>query len=204
MRSTTCPALRPSACGFPSPSRNISAAFLSPANFRGGSIADLIRREGPLRPDQAVGMVLQALDGLHYAHGSTVQQGRPGSVHRDIEPSDLLLAGSAGEASGEGRGLRAGQASTGRAVGIEHAAVRLPGTMPFMPSPAGLIRSNPLQSSDVDVWGPSPPRCLLDADRSVPRDFPRGQDPIRVASMPLRGPIRERDPNIPNRLGHGS
>ena len=51
----------------------------------GQSLADLVRREGKLDVEVAVGYVLQAARGLAFAH-------EQGMVHRDIKPDNLLLS----------------------------------------------------------------------------------------------------------------
>ena len=50
----------------------------------GTDLAKLIREKGPLRPRHAVSHILQAAQGLRYAH-------EQGMVHRDIKPSNLLI-----------------------------------------------------------------------------------------------------------------
>jgi serine/threonine-protein kinase len=50
----------------------------------GETLADVVRREGALPWDRAVGLAVQALDGLEHAHAA-------GLVHRDVKPGNLLL-----------------------------------------------------------------------------------------------------------------
>jgi serine/threonine-protein kinase len=50
----------------------------------GETLADVVRREDALPCDRAVGLAVQALDGLEHAHAA-------GLVHRDVKPGNLLL-----------------------------------------------------------------------------------------------------------------
>jgi eukaryotic-like serine/threonine-protein kinase len=57
----------------------------------GPSCADLIRDQGVLDIEQAVGIVRDACHGLDYAH-------RSGVVHRDVKPGNLLISADTGAA----------------------------------------------------------------------------------------------------------
>jgi hypothetical protein len=50
----------------------------------GDTLDDLVRRDGPLPPQQAVAKMLDAIDGLQEAH-------RLGVIHRDVKPSNCFL-----------------------------------------------------------------------------------------------------------------
>jgi hypothetical protein len=50
----------------------------------GDTLADLVKRQGPLAPAQAVAHILDVLDGLLEAH-------RAGVIHRDVKPSNCFL-----------------------------------------------------------------------------------------------------------------
>ncbi len=52
--------------------------------LEGGSLAERVEREGPLRPEEAVRALLPVLDALGKAH-------ELGIVHRDVKPANLLL-----------------------------------------------------------------------------------------------------------------
>ena len=55
----------------------------------GESLAALLRRESPLSPDRALGILRPVLDALAHAHAQ-------GLVHRDIKPDNIMLQASTG------------------------------------------------------------------------------------------------------------
>jgi serine/threonine-protein kinase len=57
--------------------------FIVMEYIEGQSCAEILRDDGWVEVDEAVGIVEQACDGLHYAH-------RHGVVHRDVKPGNLL------------------------------------------------------------------------------------------------------------------
>jgi eukaryotic-like serine/threonine-protein kinase len=57
--------------------------FIVMEHVDGQSCAEILRDEGALAPDDAVGILVQACRGLDYAH-------RNGVVHRDVKPGNLL------------------------------------------------------------------------------------------------------------------
>src|SRR5205085_8129637 len=58
--------------------------FFSMEYVRGKSLADLVKDQGKVDPETAVGYVLQAARGLKHAHDR-------GMIHRDVKPDNLLL-----------------------------------------------------------------------------------------------------------------
>ncbi len=50
----------------------------------GGTLDDVLKREGPLAPERVALMINEAAAGLAFAHGE-------GLVHRDVKPSNLLV-----------------------------------------------------------------------------------------------------------------
>lgn len=58
--------------------------FFSMEFVPGQSLMDLVKKEGKLAPEAAVGYILQAARGLRYGHNQ-------GMVHRDIKPDNLML-----------------------------------------------------------------------------------------------------------------
>jgi serine/threonine-protein kinase len=57
--------------------------FIAMEYIEGQSCAEILRDDGWVEVDEAVGIVEQACEGLHYAH-------RHGVVHRDVKPGNLL------------------------------------------------------------------------------------------------------------------
>jgi eukaryotic-like serine/threonine-protein kinase len=51
----------------------------------GDTLADLVKRNGPLPPQQAVAYILDIIEGLQEAH-------RAGVIHRDVKPSNCFLS----------------------------------------------------------------------------------------------------------------
>lgn len=157
----------------------------------GGSVADLMaRRGGKLAVPEAGPLILQALDGLAYAHSKNI-------VHRDLKPQNILLSGAdrkwtakigdLGLAKNFQRAGLSGMTLTG-----SHA-----GTPSFMPREQVINFKYVKPVSDVWSMGATLYYMLTGAG---PRDFPPGEDPMEIV---LRGdvvPIRRRDPAISKRL----
>jgi eukaryotic-like serine/threonine-protein kinase len=61
------------------------AYFIVMEHFPGATLWDVMKREGALQPERAVGLILSVLDALAFAHGH-------GLVHRDIKPANILVA----------------------------------------------------------------------------------------------------------------
>jgi eukaryotic-like serine/threonine-protein kinase len=176
----------------------VGAAFFFTSEFcRGGSVDDVIDREGPLAPDRAVGMVLQALDGLQYAHTAALPNGSVGLVHRDIKPANLLLTDSGPDAVVKVADFGLAKAFDRAGLSGMSMTGEVGGTVPFMARPQ-LIQYK-YAKPDVDVWAMAASLYYMLTGR-FPRDFPRGKDPIRVVLDSAAVPVRERDPKIPTRL----
>jgi serine/threonine-protein kinase len=156
----------------------------------GGGLHHLVvRRGGRLDVAEAVPLMLQALDGLAFAHDQ-------GFVHRDLKPSNILLtAPEAGEAKIADFGFAknfqkaglSGMTATGSAAG----------TVAFMPREQLTNFKFVKPSSDVWSMGATFYNVLTGA---LPLDFPRGQDRMQVILQAPVVPIRQRDGSIPRGL----
>ncbi|GAA3388658.1 protein kinase domain-containing protein [Cryptosporangium minutisporangium] len=154
----------------------------------GGSLDRLLARAGGTLPvPDAVGLALQALEGLEHAHAE-------GVVHRDLSPQNILLTRTGG-------GLVAKVADFGLAKAFDQAGLSgLTRTGSFAGKPVYLPRQQMINFRDarpvVDVWALA--ACLYHAlTGDYPRDFPPGRDPWLVVLQDAAVPIRDRDPGIP-------
>ena len=59
--------------------------YMAMRYIKGGSLGDLMRRQGPLEPGSACDLIRQIADALQFAH-------KRGIYHRDIKPSNILLS----------------------------------------------------------------------------------------------------------------
>jgi eukaryotic-like serine/threonine-protein kinase len=172
----------------------------------GGNLRDRLRQHGgPLLIGEAYGYILQALDGLHYAHTASLQvrqadgtmRAVTGVVHRDIKPANLLLTGSQhapvvkvgdfGIAKAFERAGLSGMTRTGD----------VSGTAFYMPRQ--LVKDFKYAKPAVDVWAMAASLYQL-LTNAVPRDFPDGCEPFLIVLQHDAVPIRQRNPKIPPRL----
>lgn len=172
----------------------------------GGSVADLVRRQGGrLAVDEAVPLVLQALDGLAHAHEAEIPvqladgqiAAGKGLVHRDVKPQNLLLTGT-----GRGRALKI--ADFGLAKAFETAGLSgrthtgaIGGSLAFMPRRQ--LIDYKYARPDVDLWAVTASLYWM-LTGAPPRDFPPDADPVDVVRDEPAVPVRERLPSIPRQL----
>lgn len=155
---------------------------------RGGSLDRLVeRRGGKLPVGEAVKLAVQALQGLEHAH-------QAGVVHRDLSPSNILLAG-------EGDALTAKVCDFGLAKAFDQAGLSgLTRTGATAGKPWFLPRQQVVNfraaSPAVDVWAlaASLYHCLT---AEFPRDFSRARDPWQAVLQMTPTPIRDHDPSLP-------
>jgi serine/threonine-protein kinase len=156
-----------------------------------GDVGDLIgRRGGRVGLAEATAIMLQALEGLAYAHAK-------GIVHRDLKPGNLLLAGN--------RANRVVKVSDfGLAKNFEQAGLsgmtltgHFAGTPLFMPREQVLNfkRVKPVS----DVWSIAATFYFM-LTGAPPRETPIGVDPLAAVLAGVSIPIRDRDHNIPKPL----
>jgi hypothetical protein len=106
----------------------------------GGSLAEHLIREGPLRPERAAVVGSSVCEALAYAHRSAV-------IHRDIKPANVLVA--------EGGGLKVadfGIAKAAFADGDVTTTGSILGTVTYL-SPEQLRGEEPDQRSDIYSLG---------------------------------------------------
>ncbi len=177
---------------------NIGAAFFFTSKYcSGGSIHDLVARDGPVPPDRAVPLVLQALDGLDHAHTVKLPDGSVGLVHRDLKPANILL-------DGKGADPVVKIADFGLAKAFDRAGLSgltltgaIEGTMSFM-ARSQIVNFKRVRP-DVDVWAMAATLYFM-LTGSPPREFPLGVDPVQIVLEEDPVPIRERNPAIPKAL----
>ena len=177
------------------------AVFFTTEYCEGGSLDKLLRiRGGKLPIDEAVKYALDVLDGLEYAHSRNV-------VHRDLSPSNILLADAATAAaasSGAGTPYIAKVGDFGLGKAFDQAGLSgLTRTGAKAGKPWYLARQQVVNFKQVpkavDVWALA--ACLYKClTGTYARNFPDDVDQWHVILYSSPIPIRERDPSIPRAL----
>ena len=166
----------------------------------------MAHRGGKLSIDEARPIILQALDGLHYAHHAEVPQvklkdgsfGRGhGLVHRDLKPQNIFLS-----TAGGARVAKIGDYGLAKAFDMAGLSGHtytgeVAGTPQFMPRQQ-VLRFKDLRP-EADVWAMAAALYNM-LTRCSPRDFPEGRDPWQCILETPVVPIRQRNPAIPSKL----
>lgn len=173
----------------------------------GGSVDKLVRqRGGKLSIDEARPIILQALEGLEYAHNVEISgvklkdggvgRGR-GLVHRDLKPQNIFL-------SGGGCSMTAKLGDYGLAKAFDLAGLSghtftgdVAGTPQFMPRQQVLHFRE--VKPEVDVWAMAATFYYMLTGRA-PRAFAPDKDAWQTILQTDAVPIRQRNPAVPDRL----
>ena len=181
--------------------------FLTLEFCDGGSVDRLMaRRGGKLSIDEARPIILQALDGLHYAHNAEVPhvklkdgslgRGR-GLVHRDLKPQNIFLSTAGGSQTAKLGDYGLAKAFDMAGLSGHTCTGEVAGTPQFMP------RQQVLKFKDVrpeaDVWAIAATLYNM-LTLCYPRDFPKGRDPWQCILETSVVPIRRRNAAIPSKL----
>ena len=157
-----------------------------------GSVTDLMAyRDGSLSVNEATKIILQILDGLHYAHTEM------GMVHRDIKPDNIVLVEENGELTAKlgDYGLAksfdlaglSGQTATGDNVEASYFKAKQQ------------VIDFKYSKPDVDIWAVAATLYFM-LTGNYPRDFATGDNPLFTVLKAKPVPIRQRDETIPEAL----
>ncbi len=172
----------------------------------GGSVDRLMRqRGGTLERDEAVPIILQALDGLHHAHTIELpvllkdrSQGRAvGLLHRDLKPHNLLLSGAGATRVAKVADFGLSKAFDIAGLSGQTRTGAIAGTPYFMPRQQ--VVNFKFAKPEVDVWAMAASLYFI-LTGFPPRDFLPGRNPFRTVLQTDAVPIRQRDGSIPARL----
>lgn len=173
------------------------AFFFTSEYCAGGSLDRLLEhRGGRLGVDEAVRYALDVAAGLEYAHGQ-------GVVHRDLSPSNVLLANGPWTSGGGSAGFTAKVGDFGLAKAFDQAGLSgLTRTGTTAGKPWYMPRQQVVNFRNVpfavDVWALAAClyKCLTGA---YVRDF-GAQDHWHVILHSAPVPIRQREPSVPEPL----
>ncbi|MEM1168738.1 MAG: protein kinase [Cyanobacteria bacterium P01_H01_bin.35] len=172
----------------------------------GGSIWSLLERCGyQLSINMAVPIIIQALDGLDYAHNAEIPYVKKadgsfgkgkGLVHRDIKPANIFLSNI--NSSTVVKIADYGLAKAFDLAGLSGQTItgNKGGTFPFMPRQQ--IIDFKYVKPEVDVWAMAATLYNM-LTGAYPRDFV-GKDPILTVLKTQPVPIRKRNIAIPQSL----
>ncbi|MDR0620776.1 MAG: protein kinase [Deltaproteobacteria bacterium] len=182
------------------------AYFILMEYCEGGSVDKLIAENGGrLSVDKATNIILQALEGLEFAHQAEVvaksEQGVnikvKGVVHRDFKPGNLFLDGT-------GKNAVVKVADFGLAKAYELSGLsghtrtgQTAGSPVFMPRQQ--IINYKYSKPDVDVWAAAASYYHM-LTGEYPKKFVPGKDILSAALTGDAVPIRQRGVDIPAKL----
>ena len=152
-----------------------------------GSVGDLlVRRGGKLDLAEATPLMLQSLEGLAFVHGK-------GLVHRDLKPENIILKGQR-----QSRIAKIGD--LGFAKNFEQAGFSgmtmtgaYAGTPSFMPREQ--LTNFKYVKPSSDIWSIAATFYVM-LTGMLPREFPKGKDPMEVILHGRIIPLHERDRKI--------
>jgi serine/threonine protein kinase len=168
-----------------------SAFFFVMEFCEGGDVARLMaRRGGKLTLAEAGPIMLQALNGLAFAHGK-------GFIHRDLKPHNLLLKGTEGRWTTKVGDF--GLAKDFQKAGYSGNTMTgtYAGTPFFMPREQ--VTNFKYVKPVSDVWSMGATFYNLLTGR-FPLDFVAGKDPLQVILHGSIVPVRQRDPGVPKKV----
>lgn len=166
-----------------------SSFFFIMEYCKGGSLADLLKRRGPLPLQDAAPIFRQALEGLAAAH-------KHGIIHRDIKPPNILMTELSGGTIKIGDfGLAKSFEKSGLS-GFTVTGAR-GGTPEFMPREQYTNYKYVKPSADVFSLGATFYYLLTG---KLVRDFSKTEDRINVVLNKDVVPIQERNTRIPPRV----
>ncbi len=152
---------------------------------RGRSLSEVLAEKGRLTPDQAIPIMMQALDGLDYAHRRSV-------VHRDIKPANIML-------SDEGV-VKVADFGIARVLGSTRQRLTqvggVVGTLEYM-SPEILMGENATAASDMYSCGIVTYQLLTG---QLPFKHPNDWSLVEMHRNSAPPPLRSLVPDIPKPL----
>lgn len=156
-----------------------------------GSVTDLLRRRnGKLDLTEAAPLMLQSLEGLAFVHGK-------GLVHRDLKPENILLKGQRQNRIAKIGDL--GLAKNFDQAGFSGMTITgtYAGTSAFMPREQ--LTNFKYVKPTCDIWSLAATFYVM-LTGALPRDLPKGMDPVEVILHGRIIPVRERDRLVPKPL----
>jgi serine/threonine-protein kinase len=172
-----------------------------------GSVHDIMKKSGgKLGVDLATNIILQALDGLAYAHEASVatilkdgsKVRAQGIVHRDFKPANLLYLGDARRPAIKISDFGLAKAfETAGMSGLTFTKDGAGGTPGFMPRYQ--LKNYMISKPQVDLWSAAASYYFM-LTGAPPRDFSDDEDLYKQVLDKPAVPIQKRNPSIPPRL----